>query len=48
MKYLVQTRGVAPTKVKWQYQGACGHEVISLYILEPNLTDRQPDPKCIR
>ena len=48
VKYLVQTRGVDPTRVKWRYEAACGHEMIQLYILEPTLADPDPDPKCIR
>ena len=48
VKYLVQTRGVDPTKVKWRYEAACGHETITLYILYPDLADPQRDLKCLR
>ena len=44
----VKAHGVEPGKIAWRYEAACNKEVILLYLLDPDRSIPDRDPKCLR
>lgn len=45
---LVKTHGIEPGRVVWRYEAACKNEQILLYLMYPNESIPNRDPKCMR
>ena len=44
----VKTHGVEPGRIVWRYEAACKNELILLYLLDPDRSIPDRDPKCMR
>lgn len=47
-QFVVKTHGIEPGRVNWRYEAACKNEQIILYLLDPDRSIPDRDPKCMR